>query len=437
VDTERLAVLLAELAARHRVPGAQLAVRAGGTTYAVETGEPLADSGRPVTRETAVPTGSVTKALTAALALIPVADGDVGLDDPLQDHLPDLASLRTPVTLRQVLSHTSGLPAGPDSAAAADLTTRRCLARHCTDDALVAPPGTVFSYSNLGYAAAGRLVEEVTGMEWADAVEALLLEPLGIPADVQGGSSSGRPVATGHAVNPATGRAVPVRQLLAPVETAAGGLSLSATDLAAVGAAYADRDSAGPLPGGLLAAMTRPVPGADPCGLADGWGLGLALFRPTGTDWWGHDGNAMGTSCHLRLDPAGGTVVAFTANAGSGTRMWADLAARCEPLLGVPVPGPTAWQPPAARCPHTERLTGVYVNGGTRYRVAAADGPDALTLSVDGDPPIGLRCHADLRCSLVDPDTGELLPGGRFTLDPATGSAVRLQITGRTGRCTG
>jgi hypothetical protein len=183
--------------------------------------------------------------------------------------------------------------------------------------------------------------------------------------------------------------------------------------------------------------MATPVPGADPCGLAEGCGLGLALFRHTGTDWWGHDGNAMGTSCHLRFDPDDGTVVAFTANAGSGTRMWADLAAGCEPLLGVPVPGPAAWQPPAARHPHPERLVGVYANGDTRYRVAAAPGPDALTLSVDGDPPIGLRCHADLRCSLVDPETGELLPGGRFTPDPAGGHAVRLQITGRTGRCTG
>lgn len=454
---DRLTGLLADLATAHRVPGAQLAVHLGDVTYTAETGEAAAGSAIPVTTDTAVPVGSVTKTYTATAAMLLVADGDVEPDEPLREHLPELNGLSRPLTLRQVLSHTGGLPSGPDSAEVATTTARRYVEQHCTDRQLVMPPGTGFSYSNAGYVVAGRLIETVTGMTWAEAVRTLVLRPLGTRPAFLGEAAPARPAATGHSVHPDTGRVRPVRQVLSAAEAAAGALLAGAADLAALGRAHlaavpraaadggagagaAGRDGAdrpgtpaGPLlPPGIAEEMRRPVPCADPCGLADGWAPGFALFRRGGTTWFGHDGNAMGTACHLRADPVTGTVVAFTANAGHGTRMWHDLADGLSAVLGMPVPGGAAWEP-GPQAPPPPGCTGAYANGDTLYEVRA-DAAGGLEVSVDGDPPTSLVCYADLRCALVDPDSGALLPAGRFLTDARTGAVDRLLLTGRMGR---
>lgn len=435
---ESLEKSLQRLTGAHRVPGAQLAVSLDGVTHTVETGEVLTGSGEPFTADTAVPIGSVTKSFTAVLAMLLVADGDVGLDEPLRGHLPELRGLGAPLTLRQVLSHTGGLPTGPDSGAVTGLTARRYVEKHVTDHLQVMPPGTGFSYSNAGYVVAGQLVEAVTAMPWDEAVRSMVLGPLGIRPAFLGDPAGGRAAATGHSVHPDTGRVRPVRQLLAPAEAAAGALLASARDLLALGRAHLD--AAGRpspvLPEPLLTLeMRRAVPQADPCGIADGWAPGFALFDCGGTTWFGHDGNAMGTACHLRADPVSGTVVAFTANAGNGTQLWHDVCDELGGILGLPVPGGASWEPAAPVAPPAG-CTGTYLNGDIEYLVATAD--DALlTVSVDGDLPTPLVCYADLRCALVDPESGRLLPAGRFLTDPDTGAVDRLLLTGRMGRRTG
>ena len=86
----RLKDRLHALARAHQVPGAQLAVHTGGTTHAVHTGVLDSITGEPVTADTAVPIGSLTKCYTATVVMLLVADGDVELDDQLGDHVPEL-----------------------------------------------------------------------------------------------------------------------------------------------------------------------------------------------------------------------------------------------------------------------------------------------------------------------------------------------------------
>ncbi|HET9381228.1 MAG TPA: serine hydrolase domain-containing protein, partial [Streptomyces sp.] len=167
------------LARAHRVPGAQLAVHTGTHTLSVHTGTADALTETPFTADTAVPLGSVTKTATAAAVLLLADDGDVDLDEPVAELLPELRGLPR-ITARHLLSHTSGLPTGPDSDSAAGTTAARYLATVCNPQSALFPPGTGFSYSNAGYVAAGRLVSEVTGMTWQEALVALLLDPLGI-----------------------------------------------------------------------------------------------------------------------------------------------------------------------------------------------------------------------------------------------------------------
>ncbi|MET8546741.1 serine hydrolase domain-containing protein, partial [Kitasatospora sp. NPDC004799] len=192
------------LARAHRVPGAQLVLDTGAETVALHTGVADTGTGTPFTEDTAVPVGSLTKPYTAALVALLADDGDLDLDEPVAEHLPELRQLPA-VTIRQLLGHTGGLPTGPDSDAAARTTATRYLSAVCTAGDALFPPGTDFSYSNAGYVAAGRLVETVTGMPWREAVRALLLEPFGTGPVFVDTAAPGRPVAAGHALNAATG----------------------------------------------------------------------------------------------------------------------------------------------------------------------------------------------------------------------------------------
>jgi CubicO group peptidase (beta-lactamase class C family) len=355
---------LSALARRHQVPAAQLAIHQAGETVAVEVGELEHGTRRKVTRETAFPIGSITKSFTATTAMILVADGDLDLDAPLADHLPELRDLREQFTLRQVLSHTGGLPSGPDPEEVSTATLGRYVSRYCRSGGFVLPPGTGFSYSNTGFILVGHLIETLTGMTWWEAVTSILLRPLGIqPAAIVGpGRATTRPVAVGHSVNAAAGRIRPVRQSLANVEAPAGALAVSAVDLVRLGLMHVDSGVPELLPSGYARQMRSPVPAADPFGLADAWGLGLALVREGGTEWVGHDGNADGTACYLRVDPDGGRVIALTSNANTGLGLWQDLLGELVGAdLPVSYPGPPAPRTPVVVPP--AGCSGTYVNG--------------------------------------------------------------------------
>ncbi|MFI1203686.1 serine hydrolase domain-containing protein [Streptomyces sp. NPDC020883] len=441
MDPDRLHRTLAELAARHQVPGAQLAVLHGGDRFLVHTGVADTTTGAPVAADTAFPVGSLTKPFGAALAMILVADGDVDLDDPLDGPLPEFGAGHL-VTLRQLLSHTGGLPSDVPEGTAGTGDRARWVARHCRTEDLAHPPGTVFSYSNVGYVVVGRLVEAVTGMTWQEAVGAVLLEPLGIrPAFVAGPERTDRPVASGHGVQAARGRVLPVaEQDLPEVELPNGGLALSAGDLVSFARRYfagcpdpapLDRATADDMCFDQLASIA-----VGPYGMADGWGLGWARYDDGAADVYGHDGTGDGTHCSLRFDPSNGSAVALTANANTGARLWADLAPRLREL-GLPVgdrpePGAPAGPGPvsaAARCP------GHYANGDTVFEVTrAADG--GLLLGFGGAPRAELLCTPELRFTMRELGNGTCSPG-RFVADPLTGRIDYLQITGRLAARTG
>ncbi|MFH8381042.1 serine hydrolase domain-containing protein [Kitasatospora sp. NPDC018058] len=440
IDEPTLSALLERLARAHRVPGAQLAVHHGGRTVSAAVGEQVLGGGRPVRRDTAFPLASLTKPFTAALVMTLVADGEVELDDLLTHHLPE-AGLDTAGTVRQVLSHTSGLPAALPEEVGRTGSARRWAARHANRQAPVAAPGTAFSYSNTGYALAGLVVEETTGMDWPEALDAILLSPLDLtPAfvgdvrDPRGRSSVG-----GHVVRGSGRRTLPVaEQGMSVVEAPVGALALSAEETALFARQFLAR------PGPLLAAETVAEMCRDqlagvpfgPYGMADGWGLGWARYRDGGPDWYGHDGTGDGISCHLRFEPAEGTVVALTTNANTGQNLWAELVGCLRAAgLAVPGPGPSAGEPDDDPGPAPEDCLGDYANGDLRYTVSR--GGPGLLLGLGGPPRYELSCTADLRFTMReaggDPSGGPAF-AGRFLRDPGTGRVEYLQVSGRLAR---
>jgi CubicO group peptidase (beta-lactamase class C family) len=467
---------LAELAIRHHVPGAQVAVHHDGETIASETGELECGTGRRVTAETAFPVGSITKCFTATLAMILASDGDIDPDEPVADCMPELGELDPAVSLVHLLSHTSGLAASHGRGQAPAATLRRHVLEHVCREDLVSRPGAGFSYSNSGYAVAGQLIEAVTGMPWAQALEMILLRPLGIEpalvgvtadgraagstavgaaalgstalgapavggtalgAAAVGGTAPGgtdgapRPVATGHSVHPVTARTVAVRQQRTPADAPAGALAVSALDLVSLGLLHVGQGDPHLLPAQAAARMREAVPAALPFGLADGWGLGLALYQHGSRTWAGHDGNGEGTACYLRICPEDGWVIALTCNAGTGGALWHDLLAVLA-RHGVPI-GPPALVTPSARpVPPPSRCAGTYANGDLEFCVSEQDG--AVYLTVDGDSSAPLTFHEDMAFSVIDPASGRRVFGGRFVPDPETGDIYGMQVGGRFAR---
>jgi hypothetical protein len=147
----------------------------------------------------------------------------------------------------------------------------------------------------------------------------------------------------------------------------------------------------------------------------------------------GHDGNGDGTSCYLRINPADGWVIALTANANSGAGLWQDLLAELA-RADVPI-GPSP-APAAATGLHVvppRGCAGWYANGEVEYEVTAGRN-GSVHMSVDGDNFVPLTFHDDLTFSLVDPDSGRRVLGGRFVREPATGKVHGIQVGGRLAR---
>ena len=133
----------------------------------------------PVTADTTFQIGSIGKSMTA-LALLQLVDARrLDLNAPLSAHLPWFAmpSRYGPISLRHVLSHTAGLPAGADFTPAA-----RYEGFALRDTEAAWEPGTRFHYSNTGYKLLGWLLEDVTGQDYGASIKDRVLVPLGMAA---------------------------------------------------------------------------------------------------------------------------------------------------------------------------------------------------------------------------------------------------------------
>ncbi|WP_262391226.1 serine hydrolase [Nocardiopsis sp. CNR-923] len=196
------------------LPGAAVAVTRG--TEVVRTAGYGTDSrGEPMTADTPMGVASVSKSFTALAVMQLVEDGEVALDDPVVEHLPEFTTAdprSDDITVRQLLTHTSGMAdstfdekAAPVSADLAGAVARSA------DAGLAAAPGAEEHYHNPNYQVAARLVEVVSGRPFAEFLDERTFTPLGMDGTVTVDSAErvfAAGVARGHIV--ALGRAVPI-----------------------------------------------------------------------------------------------------------------------------------------------------------------------------------------------------------------------------------
>jgi CubicO group peptidase (beta-lactamase class C family) len=128
--------------------------------------------------ETIFQSGSVGKQFTATAVMMLVEAGKVGLDDPLTHYFPEAPSSWKQVTVRQLLSHTAGFTDYPvDFDERKDYTEEELL-KIVESIPLAYPPGTGWSYSNLGYLTLGILIHKVTGEFYGDFLQQRIFRPL-------------------------------------------------------------------------------------------------------------------------------------------------------------------------------------------------------------------------------------------------------------------
>ncbi|KNB50190.1 serine hydrolase domain-containing protein [Streptomyces caatingaensis] len=310
-----------DIVARGAVPGAaELSQDAHGAPRFTAAGVADVRTGRPVRRADRFRAGSLTKTVVATVVLQLVAEGRLRLDEPVAGRLPAWAgaALRG-VTVRQLLTHTSGLFSYTDrTLLGGGLLARRftsyspaTLARSALAHAPYAPPGARYHYSNTDYVLLGMVIRQVTGHSYATEARRRVLAPLHLTGTSFPGTRASLPRPHGRAYTTGPdGGLLDVTDLNPSVAGAAGEMVTTLPDLgrflgALLGGAL--------LPGGQLRAMRD-------TGAAHGrYGMGLFPVRLScGRVLWGHDGAIEGSYAAAVGTADGRHVLAYRVNADTG-----------------------------------------------------------------------------------------------------------------------
>jgi CubicO group peptidase (beta-lactamase class C family) len=308
--------------------------------------------------------GSISKTVTAVAVMRLRDEGRLGLDDPLEQHLPG-----TPLgdrTVGQLLSHLAGASSESPGGWWERVPGGSLEELRLTADDVVLGAARRFHYSNLGFGLLGELVARQRGRSWDDVVRDEVLQPLGMTRTSP--RPSGR-AAQGSAVHPWADVVLPEPEHHAGVMAAAGQLWATLTDLGRF-AAFLLGDTADVLSPATLEEMTVPA-GVDSS--SPGWsayGLGLQVLRVDGATLVGHGGSMPGFLAGVFVDRAEGTGGVTLANTTSGLDplvpgLLADVRA-AEPRVVDP------WAPSAPPVP-LEQL-GVWFWGPAPYALRAQAG---------------------------------------------------------------
>jgi D-alanyl-D-alanine carboxypeptidase len=336
--------------------------------------------------------GSITKSFVAVLVMRLRDEGRLELTDPLGRHLPDVAGAAGGVTVGQLLAHTSGLASetpGPWwERTPGDL--RPELADIVGPDPAKHLPGRRYHYSNPGYGLLGALVERLRGTPWSVALQAEVLEPLGMDRTTPLPQT---PAAGGFAVHPWADAMVPEAVQETGLMAPAGQLWSTAEDLARwAGFLAAGRD--GVLSAATMEEMRLPAAPHEATDPDRGYGLGLQLLRMNGRMLAGHTGSMPGFLAALWVSVADGVGALALANCTSGPAVGA-VAADLLAITADAEPGfPPAWRPADALDPALLELAGPWYWGTSAFALRVRPGGELHLAPLTGQGR-GARFHVE------------------------------------------
>jgi CubicO group peptidase (beta-lactamase class C family) len=182
-DLARTGEIIARAVAESRIPGAVASAGRGPVplaTWVTGQADTTPGSARAMAADTLFDLASLTKVVATATAALALAGrGELDLADPVTRYLPGFAACRQgPVTIRHLLTHTSGLPDTRKFYQWCD--SREDLWNDLLATPLEAPPGTRVTYSDLGFIALGEIVATIARDPLDTVVRRLVTEPLGM-----------------------------------------------------------------------------------------------------------------------------------------------------------------------------------------------------------------------------------------------------------------
>ena len=300
-------------------PGCAVGVAVGGKPVLMKAyGMADLERGVPNTPETIFEGGSVAKQFTAMAILLLAADGRLSLDDEVRKHVPELPDYGTSLTIRHLLTHTSGLRDWGSVAAIAGWprTTREYTHADVLDilsrqRSLNFAPGTDWSYSNSGFNLAAIIVDRVSGMPFAEFSKRRIFTPLGM-TNTQWRDDHRR-IVKGRAIAYST--ASSGYEIEMPFENVHGngGLLTTVGDLLKWNENFV-KPKVGDAP--LLAEQQRP--GKLKSGRDLDYALGLYVRPLDGIKNVYHSGSTAGYRAHLNRFPDTNTSVAVLCNGSDG-----------------------------------------------------------------------------------------------------------------------
>ncbi|MFF2747248.1 serine hydrolase domain-containing protein [Kitasatospora sp. NPDC058048] len=313
-------------------------------TADLTTGEPAAARDR-------FRIGSATKTFVATVVLQLVAEHRIGLDDPVEKHLPGVVRDGAGISIRQLLNHTGGIynytsdPAfayDDDATFRTWLSTDRWKSRTMAELVAVAethpayfPPGQDWHYSNTDYILLGMLIEKTTGRSWQQEVDRRIIRPLGLSETTMPENDPAVPGRHTRAYVSLPGGPVDVT-LFNPSIAGPAGAGISTTaDLAAFMSALLGGRLLGPAELAEMKHTTGLGRGAD-------YGLGLERTPTPCGDFWGHRGDSIGYSSVMLADDTGRRQVVLSRNPYDPAGLPASEAAFTSLVTAAACAGRTA-----------------------------------------------------------------------------------------------
>jgi CubicO group peptidase (beta-lactamase class C family) len=300
-------------------PGCVAGVAADGAPAVISAyGQADLEHSTPLTPASVFETGSLAKQFTAAAVMLLVQDGKLSLDDDVRRYLPEIPDYGTPITIRNLLNHTSGLReqwsllalAGnpPGSQVHSQDVILDLLSRQ---KGLNFTPGAEFLYTNTNYALAAVIVQRVSGQSLQRFTQQRLFQPLGMSQTrwredfrtvVPGRAMAYAPVETGFIAN------MPFTNVVGN-----GGLLTTIGDLLRWNAFL---NSPSTLPGGQDLVSALQTPGRLSNGAPLEYGLGLEITRDHGRRLVSHSGSTAGYKTWLGRYPDQRISIALMCNNG-------------------------------------------------------------------------------------------------------------------------
>lgn len=387
--------------ARPDTPGAVVAVvRGGEVTYAKAYGAAVLTHRLPNTPETVFNIGSVSKQFAGIAFALLAERGVLSLDDEARRYLPELPDFGTPVTLRHLLNHTSGLRETYGTAALSGrnpdedrLTRQGVLDIAARQPTLQFEPGSEVLYNSSAYVLLTTIVERVTGETYPDWMDANVFGPLGM---------------THTTIEREVGQVIPnaaTSYLPADVggwaEAFDNRLYYGATDVyTTVGdlARWVHSFRTATLGVGVVARMLEKSVLAS--GEPSPYTLGINVAERLGHPAYFHSGATGGYRANLVYYPDEDAGVVVLANTpGVDYQGIADVLA--ESFLDLPEPEPADDEPEAADLgvpvdpAVLAAYAGTFAVEGAGVALEVQSRGDALAVRIDGDAPVTLRATTD------------------------------------------